>query len=760
MSELRALLAHRLAARPTRANFRTGHLTVCTLAPMRSVPHRVVCLLGLDDGAFPRQAPHDGDDILLATAMAGDRDPRAEDRQMLLDALLAAQDRLIVTYTGNDECTNAPRPPAVVVSELLDIVDATARCEGGRARERVLIRHPLQPFDERNFLRGALVRERLWSFDPVALEGAQTLRGPRAAPAPLLGDPLPDAEHGVLELADLVAFVQRPARAFLRQRLGISITGTDDEVLDALPVELDALGRWGVGERLLEQLLAGVEPRAALLAEIGRGTLPPGELGRAVIQDVWPKVMAIWTSAQAYGGSSPPRSVEAVVALPGGPLLTGTVSGVRGSVLLSTTYSRLSARHRLAAWVRLLALTAARPEAPFEAVTVGRAGADAGTGARRVTDGEPPAEEVSIAQLSPLGRDALGRRTRAISLLADLVDLRARGMREPLPLPCLSAAAYAQSARSGPRSAAQAAAQAVWRPQAFGRTGESREPEHELDLRWRDPVRRAARAGTDRRRAGRRLGGRGDLALRPARPAAVGSAARVRNADAAMSVTQLSDEPFDLTGPLPTGVTVLEASAGTGKTYTIAALATRFIAAGIPLENLLLVTFTRMATGELRERVRERLQRTERELARTLAGAPSAGDAITDLLARGGAETVEVRRSRLAAAISDFDSATIATTHSFCQTVLNELGTLGDLEPDAQFVESIDDVLGEVIDDLYLRRFWRPEAGVRSRSGSDDRPHRDRAPDRDDPSPQGGARERRSDACPARAGDARRARAP
>ncbi len=90
LSEIRALLRHRLAGRPTRANFRTGHLTVCTLVPMRSVPHRVVCLLGLDDGAFPRKSPRDGDDLLLDSPHVGDRDPRAEDRQMLLDALLAA----------------------------------------------------------------------------------------------------------------------------------------------------------------------------------------------------------------------------------------------------------------------------------------------------------------------------------------------------------------------------------------------------------------------------------------------------------------------------------------------------------------------------------------------------------------------------------------------------------------------------------------------------------------------------------------------
>ena len=214
----------RLEGRPTRANFRTGHLTVCTLLPMRSVPHRVVCLLGLDDGAFPRKAPRDGDDLMLERPHVGERDPRSEDRQLLLDALLAASERLIVTYTGNDERTNAPRPPAVPVGELLDAVDATVRCEDGQlARERVVVRHPLQPFDPRNFIAGHIAGRHPWSFDGAALAGARALAGPRSEPPSVPAGPLPSRASGVVELADLVRFVEHPVRAFLRQRLGISL---------------------------------------------------------------------------------------------------------------------------------------------------------------------------------------------------------------------------------------------------------------------------------------------------------------------------------------------------------------------------------------------------------------------------------------------------------------------------------------------------------------------------------------------------------
>ena len=173
---------------------------------------------------------------------------------------------------------------------------------------------------------------------------------------------------------------------------------------------------------------------------------------------------------------------------------------------------------------------------------------------------------------------------------------------------------------------------------------------------------------------------------------------------------------FDLCGPLPAGVTVLEASAGTGKTYTIAALAARYVAEGTPLDRLLLITFTRMATGELRDRVRERLVACEQQLSRILAGAqdlvPTHPDPIVTLLASGLPADVERRRDRLARAVADFDAATIATTHGFCQEVLAELGTVGDLDRETTFVEDVSDLLEQALDDLYVRRFG-PEGGAR-----------------------------------------------
>jgi exodeoxyribonuclease V gamma subunit len=447
LPEVRALLAERLQGRPTRANFRTGHLTVCTLHPMRSVPHRVVCLLGLDDTAFPRRAPRDGDDLTLDDPRIGERDPRAEDRQMLLDALMAAEDHLIVTYTGNDERTNAPRPPAVPVNELLDAVERTA---GEAVREHVLVRHPLQPFDPRNFRAGAP-----WSFDRVMLDGARALGAERAEPAPFLPAPLPPVRAAVVELEDLVRFAEHPVRAFLRQRLGVTLGLAEDEIADELPIELGGLEKWGVGDRLLQARLRGVDRRAAMLAEIARGTLPPGHLGKPVAEEIHPVVDAIAEAVeQRVPGRGPAESVEVRATLPDGRTLSGSVPGVVGDVLRTVRYANVAPKHRLAAWVRLLALTVSHPERAFTSLVAGRCGKQGVTVA-------------TLRRIEPA--DALAQ-------LAALVELFDEGLREPLPIFSRTSAA-----RAGGADAA-----GEWES-SWDRDREDAEPEHLLVLGGQRP---------------------------------------------------------------------------------------------------------------------------------------------------------------------------------------------------------------------------------------------------------------------------------
>ena len=154
-------------------------------------------------------------------------------------------------------------------------------------------------------------------------------------------------------------------------------------------------------------------------------------------------------------------------------------------------------------------------------------------------------------------------------------------------------------------------------------------------------------------------------------------------------------------------MTLLQASAGTGKTFTIAALTTRYVAeAALPIDRLLVITFTRMATGELRERVRERLVSAHDGLVGVLeGGAGYEDDEIVQLLAAAPRDEVAARRDRLNKAIADFDSATIETTHGFCLQVLYGLGTAGDVDREVTLVEDVRDLRDEVVDDLYLRKF-------------------------------------------------------
>jgi exodeoxyribonuclease V gamma subunit len=438
------------------------------------VPHRVVCLLGLDDGVFPRQTGRDGDDIIGRHPQIGDRDARIEDRQLLLDALLAATEQLVITYAGRDERTNAERPPAVPIGELLDVIDRSVHRPDGstEARTQVVVHHPLQPFDGRNFTAGALVADRVWSFDPVALDGARSLAQQCVETPVFLSGPLPRSRQSLVELDQLVRFAQHPVNAFLRQRLQITLGDRSDDVTDAVPIELDALEQWGVGQRLLDARLAGIAAQAAVNAEAARGLLPPGDLAGPVLDRVSPIVDGLVQASESIvGGSGEVGSSEVNVALPDGRRLVGTVAGVSDSLLRSVTYSRVGPKHRLAAWVRYLALTATHPERPLEAVTIGRDRSDAPRGC-----------QVTVARVAAFAGDADERRTWALGHLTDLIALYDLGMCAPLPLYCQTSAAYAEGRRQGLTTilAARKAQQAWESPYNFDK--EDKEQGHQLVL--------------------------------------------------------------------------------------------------------------------------------------------------------------------------------------------------------------------------------------------------------------------------------------
>lgn len=455
LPDIESMLHRHLAGRPTRANFRTGTLTVCTMVPMRSVPHRVVCLVGLDDNVFPRVGAVDGDDALARRPRTGERDVRAEDRQLLLDAIGAATETLVITYTGANEYTGQPRPPAVPLAELLDALEATVdRPAGGPEVSTVLddivVLHPLQPFDIRNVIPGAVVPDTPFSFDPTVLRAARAAQGEREDPAPFISGPLPAPDGGDVSLADLIVFFRDPVRGFFRA-LDYTFPADVEGVDDAMPVEIDALEQWTVGERILNDILRGMSRERALRAEWCRGTLPPGKLG-------WRKARAIGEQAVLLAQealplrSEPARAVDVDIDIGGGRRLTGTVSPIFGDRLVSVTYSKLDGKHLLAAWIPLLALTAHEPRRDWSAVCIGRR--KRGDGPRTETLGRPDAP--------------------AAELLGDLVAIYDAGRREPIPLPLKTSYAWA-SARHGNDDPERAAA-ARWRSGSY--PGEDAHPPH------------------------------------------------------------------------------------------------------------------------------------------------------------------------------------------------------------------------------------------------------------------------------------------
>jgi exodeoxyribonuclease V gamma subunit len=454
LPELRVVVGAQLAGRPSTTSHRTGDLTFSTLVPMRSVPHRVVCLLGMDDGVFPRTTVPDSDDLLGLAPRVGDRDPRSEDRQLLLDALMAATDTLVVTYAGRDVRTNEDRPPAVPVDELLDAIDRTVAVDDTsrsvaagrrprRPRDHVTVRHPLADHDPRNFTAaptspGPATAATPWGFDTAALAAAQARVGERTPPRPFVETPLPATPGDTIPLDDLVDFLSHPARAFVRQRLGLSLPGDDGETAsEAIPSALRGLDAWRVGDAIVGAWLDGDDAERAVEVIRARGLVPPGELAADDLRAVREHAQRIIALCERIGvtAATPRRGTDVEVALPDGRRLTGTVPDTVRAGVLSVGYSRVSPRRRLATWARWLALVAHDPAAEPKAVTVGRH-------AWRTRGAQ-----ASVLEPARLPHD--DPRAAATERLQWLVDLYDRGMRAPIPLYCDSSAKSAQQRRDG-----------------------------------------------------------------------------------------------------------------------------------------------------------------------------------------------------------------------------------------------------------------------------------------------------------------------
>lgn len=378
LSDLRRLLAGVLEARPAMHGFLSGGVTFCQLVPMRSIPFRVVCVLGLNDGAFPAiDTPLDFD-LMAAKRQPGDRSRRDDDRQLFLEALLSARDKLILSYVGQGIHDGQPRLPSVLVTELVDHVargfalpeqQGSATPASVSAMEaRLTTRHPLTAASPRYFAAGG--DRRLFSYATSALDGARAASGPRLRPEPfctldrnrVLGPP------AAINLRELEEGLVRPLRLFARQKLGLSL-GRDLSILgDREPFDLDALERWQLGTDLLAQRLEpSAEPRVrdvdAFETERARGRLPIGTPGKLAYRALHDQVAAIVAAfdAEAGGGRLAPVDVGLQFL---GTRITGRLEQLWPSAQLRVQYSSTGGRHELQLFVRHVVMHCLRAQEP------------------------------------------------------------------------------------------------------------------------------------------------------------------------------------------------------------------------------------------------------------------------------------------------------------------------------------------------------------------------------------------------------------
>lgn len=425
--DVRRLLDAKLGNEAGRPDFFRGGVTVTSMTPLRWVPFRVVCVLGLDQ-EFLGAPASDAADLVAAAPQLGDPDRRIEFRQSLLEAVLMAGDRLLVVRDGHDVRSNHAVPRVVAAAELVDTVVAYAPNERqDEVRARIEVAHPRHSFDEACLVRDALVAGQVWSFDPADRERARARRRPAVATTAPATTRIDVDDHDVIELDALRSFLSEPVAAFASQSLQLLFPREEEVDEVDLPVELGPLELSGIGRRLLAARQAGASDQDWLRVERRSGTLPPGALESGVTSSLVADVGALLAEAATRGvGAGPGDLYEVEVVLDDGVRVVGSVPlalAEPGSGPGRVRYARPKPTFLLEAWLDLMALVGTDPERAWRSVSVSRG------------DGDEPVSVVDLRVRSgdrtpaDVARHALGVAVRCYRA----------GMREPLPLfPTLS----------------------------------------------------------------------------------------------------------------------------------------------------------------------------------------------------------------------------------------------------------------------------------------------------------------------------------
>ena len=335
-----------LNRQPEQANYLTGKVTFCALTPMRSVPFRVVYLIGMNDKAFPRPESRYSFDLSAGEYRRGDRSQRIEDRYLFLESLLAARDYFYLSYVGQSVRDNTRLPPSVLVSELLDYIERGY----GIAREQLVVEHPLQGFSRRY-----LSDDSLFTYREFALNTTENAERPFLS-RPL---PLPDPPKQ-LTIDDMIAFWRHPVRWFCQKQLGINLRPTPTVLPEREVFGLEKSDARRLRKIILADLEAGHSVEIMEKRLRAYGMLPYGKPGSHLLARETELVNQLHAAAFGESGEDEPLALEA--GLPSGLLVMGSLESAGGKerviLLLSEPYDNEWVRF----WIEHLLMCAHSPK--------------------------------------------------------------------------------------------------------------------------------------------------------------------------------------------------------------------------------------------------------------------------------------------------------------------------------------------------------------------------------------------------------------
>ncbi|PJA47819.1 MAG: exodeoxyribonuclease V subunit gamma [Syntrophobacterales bacterium CG_4_8_14_3_um_filter_49_14] len=344
--------------------FMTGGVTFCTMLPMRSIPFKIIYLLGMNNEDYPRRSKALGFDLMARYPRPGDRSRRNDDRYLFLEAILSARKRLVISYIGQSIDDNSLIPPSVLISELLDYIEQGFELpgeKGGGISDRLVTTHRLQAFNPEYF-RG---KDKLFSYSEENLRAARCCLEPRQETARFITTGLsePPEEWKTVELVNLVNFFRNPAGFLLKRRLQMSLEEgytTPTLIEERESFDVKGLERYTLEEMLVEKGLSGRDTRDLFSVVRASGQLPHGKVGEYRYYSLTPGVREFVDRIQRYlaGGGLRPLDINLDIA---GFKLRGQIVSLSAEGLIHWRYAKLKAKDHLRMWIYHLALNGVAP---------------------------------------------------------------------------------------------------------------------------------------------------------------------------------------------------------------------------------------------------------------------------------------------------------------------------------------------------------------------------------------------------------------